>query len=65
VRRVEIVSRVETLPPWGLTFAAGPMLFVISHESIPESHRKDHAGKATFGVLLGFIVMLNIDMVPD
>ncbi|AHE97649.1 ZIP family metal transporter [Thioalkalivibrio paradoxus] len=59
------VTVMEMLLPWGLAFAAGAMLFVISHEIIPESHRKGHEGKATFGVLLGFIVMLTIDMVLD
>ena len=59
------VTLMEGLLPWGLAFAAGAMLFVISHEIIPESHRKGHEGKATFGVLLGFVVMLTIDMVLD
>ena len=44
---------------------AGAMLFVISHEIIPESHCSGHEGKATFGVLLGFVVMLTIDLVLD
>ncbi len=59
------VTLMAALLPWGLAFAAGAMLFVISHEIIPESHRKGHEGKATFGVLLGFVVMLTIDMVLD
>ncbi|WP_043739637.1 ZIP family metal transporter [Thioalkalivibrio nitratireducens] len=59
------VTLMEMLLPWGLAFAAGAMLFVISHEIIPESHREGHEGKATFGVLLGFIVMLTIDLVLD
>ena len=59
------VTLMEMLLPWGLAFAAGAMLFVISHEIIPESHRRGHEGKATFGVLLGFIVMLTIDLVLD
>lgn len=56
------VSLVAALMPWALAFAAGAMLFVISHEIIPESHRAGHEGKATFGVLLGFVVMLAIDV---
>ncbi|MFN4263326.1 MAG: ZIP family metal transporter [Thioalkalivibrionaceae bacterium] len=59
------VSLAEFLLPWGLAFAAGAMLFVISHEIIPESHRKGHEGKATFGVLVGFVVMLAIDVLLD
>ncbi|MBS0003333.1 MAG: ZIP family metal transporter [Thioalkalivibrio sp.] len=59
------VTLMEMLLPWGLAFAAGAMLFVISHEIIPESHRSGHEGKATFGVLLGFIIMLTIGLVLD
>lgn len=59
---VSVVTLVDALLPWGLAFAAGAMLFVISHEIIPESHRRGHEGKATFGVLLGFVVMVSIDI---
>ncbi len=59
------ITLMEMLLPWGLAFAAGAMLFVISHEIIPESHRSGHEGKATFGVLLGFVVMLSIDLILD
>ncbi|MCG5493320.1 MULTISPECIES: ZIP family metal transporter [Ectothiorhodospira] len=56
------VSVMEFLLPWGLAFAAGAMLFVISHEIIPESHRKGHEAKATLGVLIGFIALIAIDL---
>ena len=48
---------------WGLAFAAGAMLFVISDEIIPESHRKGFAKQATFGLMVGFVVMLFLDVV--
>lgn len=57
------VSLTEALLPWGLAFAAGAMLFVISHEIIPESHRAGHEGKATFGVLVGFVTLMGIEAV--
>jgi len=60
-----VVSLAEPLLPWGLAFAAGAMLFVISHEIIPESHRKGHEGHATLGVLLGFMVMMVLDVALD
>lgn len=47
--------------PWGLGFAAGAMLFVISHEIIPESHRKGHETFATGGLMLGFVLMMFMD----
>ncbi|MCU7372557.1 ZIP family metal transporter [Paucibacter sp. O1-1] len=49
------------LLPWGLAFAAGAMLFVVSHEVIPESHRQGHEGHATTGLLIGFVLMMVLD----
>ncbi len=46
---------------WGLALAAGAMLFVISHELIPESHRQGHELAATKGFMLGFVLMLLLD----
>ena len=59
---VGIVSVAQPLLPWGLAFAAGAMLFVISDEIIPESHRKGFEKEATFGVMLGFVVMMFLDV---
>ena len=56
-----IVSVSAVLLPRGLAAAAGAMLFVVSHEIIPESHRKGHEANATGGLLLGFVVMLILD----
>jgi ZIP family zinc transporter len=53
------------LLPWGLGFAAGAMLFVISHEIIPESHRKGHEAVATTGLMLGFVLMMLLDTALD
>ena len=49
------------LLPWGLAAAAGAMLYVISHEIIPESHRQGHERFATCGLLLGFVLMMVLD----
>lgn len=56
-----IVSSSAALLPWGLGFAAGAMLFVVSHEIIPESHRKGHEVFATSGLIIGFVVMMMLD----
>ena len=56
-----VVSASVSLLPWGLGFAAGAMLFVISHEIIPESHRKGHEAWATGGLMVGFVVMMLLD----
>jgi ZIP family zinc transporter len=47
--------------PWGLGFAAGAMLFVISHEIIPESHRNGKETSATVGLFAGFVLMMLFD----
>lgn len=56
-----VVGFSAGLLPWGLGFAAGAMLFVISHEIIPESHRKGHEASATGGLMLGFVLMMVLD----
>ena len=56
-----VVGHSALLLPWGLGFAAGAMLFVISHEIIPESHRKGHEAFATSGLMLGFVLMMLLD----
>ena len=58
---VGIVTLAHIVLPWGLAFAGGAMLFVISNEIIPETHRGVHPSQATFGVLLGFVVMTIFD----
>jgi ZIP family zinc transporter len=56
-----VIALTAGLLPWGLAMAAGAMLFVISHEIIPESHRKGHEAYATGGLMLGFVVMMVLD----
>jgi zinc transporter, ZIP family len=57
-----VVSLSEPLLPWGLVFAAGAMLYVISHEIIPETHRRGHQNSATAGLALGLVAMLFLDV---
>lgn len=47
--------------PLGLGLAAGAMLFVVSHEVIPETHRNGHQTAATVGLMAGFVVMMVLD----
>ncbi|MGG4492550.1 ZIP family metal transporter [Brevibacillus reuszeri] len=66
---VEIVSAiigysltgvVEGLVPYGLSFAAGAMLFIVYKELIPESHGDGHARSATFSFIIGLLVMIGM-----
>jgi ZIP family zinc transporter len=56
-----VLGDSSLLLPWGLALAAGAMLFVISHEMIPESHRQGHELAATNGLMLGFVLMMLLD----
>ena len=56
-----VLGESSLLLPWGLAVAAGAMLFVISHEMIPESHRQGHELAATNGLMLGFVLMMLLD----
>jgi ZIP family zinc transporter len=58
---VAAVSVFESVLPLGLAFAAGAMLFVISDEIIPETHSKGKSRLATFGVMVGFVIMMAMD----
>lgn len=56
------VSLSSALLPWALAFAGGAMLFVISGEIIPETHRDGVEHLATFSLVLGFVVMMVLDV---
>lgn len=57
-----IITLSEPLLPWGLAFAAGAMLYVISHEIIPETHRSGNQNRATLGLSIGLVLMLFLDV---
>lgn len=60
---VSIVSFAAVLLPYGLAFAAGAMIFVVGDEMIPESHSSGNARIATWGLMIGFIIMMVLDNV--
>lgn len=60
---VGIASGLAVAYPIGLGLAAGAMLFVVSHEVIPETHRNGHQTLATMGLVAGFAVLITLDTV--
>jgi ZIP family zinc transporter len=56
------VAVAEPLLPYAMGFAAGAMLYVISDEIIPETHAKGYERVATFGTILGVMVMVSLDV---
>lgn len=51
----------ESLLGFGLAAAAGAMLFVVSGEVIPETHRDRRERSATFALVAGFVAMMFVD----
>lgn len=60
---VALSSGFEIAYPLGLALAAGAMLFVVSHEVIPETHGEGHETPATVGLMAGFALMMVVDTV--
>lgn len=56
-----LISVVQPLLPYAMGFAAGGMLYVISHEIIPEMHARGRERRATLGLIVGLMVMLGLD----
>ena len=48
--------------PYALAFAAGAMIYVVAEELIPESKCEGHSDVPTIGVMLGFAVMMTLDV---
>lgn len=59
---ITAVSLAQPLLPWSLAFAAGAMIFVVSDEIIPETHRKGYESRATLGLMIGLVMMMFLDV---
>ena len=56
------VSIASVILPFALAFAGGTMLYVISDEMIPETHAHGSERGATYSLLVGFCLMLLMDV---
>ena len=52
----------QPILPYALSFAAGAMIFVVAEEAIPESQTSGNADLATLGLMVGFTVMMVLDV---
>jgi ZIP family zinc transporter len=56
------VILVQSILPYILGFAAGAMFFIVIEELIPESQHGGNADLATMGTIVGFVVMMILDV---
>jgi len=56
------VLAMRNLLPYALAFAAGAMIYVVVEELIPESQRETSTDVATLGAMLGFALMMALDV---
>jgi ZIP family zinc transporter len=56
------VIYMRPILPYALAFAAGAMIYVVVEELIPESQMEKHTDVATIGAMLGFAVMMTLDV---
>ena len=57
-----LVLTVKPLLPYALSFAAGAMIFVVVEELIPESQAGHETDLSTIGAMIGFTVMMLLDV---
>ena len=62
IATILLTAFVTPILPYILSFAAGAMIYVVVEELIPESQSGEHSNIATVGVMLGFVVMMIMDM---
>jgi len=56
------VVLMRPILPYALSFAAGAMIYVVAEELIPDAHMGEHSHVATWGTMLGFGVMMMLDV---
>ena len=56
------VLLMRPILPYALAFAAGAMIFVVVEELIPEAQQEQNTDIATTGAMLGFAVMMTLDV---
>ena len=57
-----LVIKIESILPFFLCFAAGAMIFVVIRELIPESQNNSNKNLITFFTIIGFVIMMILDV---
>lgn len=57
-----LVIIIKPMLPYALSFAAGAMIYVVIEELIPESQQDKDTDLSTIGAMLGFAIMMFLDV---
>ena len=56
------IGIIEPVMPYLLSFAAGAMIYVVIEELVPEMSEGGHSRRATIAVMVGFCLMMTLDV---
>ncbi|XP_034939076.1 zinc transporter ZIP11 isoform X1 [Chelonus insularis] len=56
------VSLASPVLPYALAFAAGAMIYVVVDDIIPEAHQSGNGKLASWGAMVGFLIMMSLDV---
>ena len=56
------VIYAQPILPYALAFAAGAMIYIVIEEVVPESQRDKFTDISTIGFIIGFVVMMVLDV---
>ena len=57
-----LAASITVIQPWLLAFAAGTMIFVVAEDLIPDAKMNEHPHLGTWGVMIGFALMMILDV---
>ena len=57
-----LASQIGAILPYFLSFAAGAMIFVVVEELVPEMSEGEHSNLGTIMFMLGFVLMMILDV---
>jgi len=57
-----LVTFIVPILPYALSFAAGAMVYVVVDDIVPEAHAAGNGKAASWGVVVGFIIMMSLDV---